>query len=320
MKRGKLEAIISGDNSVSKAHLQKIREIHEFLQESTNAILTFKRNELGIEVLTQIVIQLMMVMLSPKFTVSATHSGLQALFESDDSALQFWLGINGIILILGSIGWSFKTTAASYVNVKTEEKIEFYPMLPKLVLGVRTLLIVTVRICCTICYFAPFLGLMDSLAHWKADQLLLPGDQPRSTGIPEYTDYTLISLGTAFLIFLGAMVVQSIIILFVKRQMNGQFRKAYWSCKLQHIVEVFNMPGKLFFCRIGESITIMFKQEVSQPNSKHLFHEYLNQIYPTDTFLDWDTRPGSPAQHKRRWEKVISIFLVANIGSSRDLF
>ena len=244
LKRGKLEAIVSGDNSVSKAHLQRIREIHEFLNESTNAILTFKRNELGIEVLTQIVVQLMMVMLSPKFTVSATHSGLQALFESDDSALQFWLGINGIVLILGSIGWSFKTTAASYVNVKTEEKIEFYPMVPKLVLGLRTLLIVTVRICCTICYFAPFLGLMDSLAHWKADQLLLPGDNPSFTGIPEYTDYTLISLGTAFIIFLGAMVVQSLIILLVKRQMNRQFREAYWSCKLQHVVEVFNMPGK----------------------------------------------------------------------------
>ena len=262
LKRGKLETIMSGDNSVSKAHLQKIREIHEFLQESTNAILTFKRNELGIEVLTQIVVQLMMVMLSPKFTVSATHSGLQALFESDDSPLQFWLGINGIILILGSIGWSFKTTAASYVNVKTEEKIEFYPMVPKLVLGIRTLLIVTVRICCTICYFAPFLGLMDSLAHWKADQLLVPG----STGIPEYTDYTLISLGEAFLVFLCAMVVQSLIILLVKRQMNQKFREAYWSCKLQHVVEVFNMPGISAFCWTRESITIMFNQEMPQPN------------------------------------------------------
>ena len=163
------------------------------------------------------------------------------------------------------------------------------------------MLIVTVRICCTICYFAPFLGLMDSLAHWKADQLLVPG----STGIPEYTDYTLISLGEAFLIFLCAMVVQSLIILLVKRQLNRQFREAYWSCKLQHIVEVFNMPGIFAFCWIGESITIMFmfKQEVPQPNSEYLYH--LNKIYLPDTYLDWDTQPGSPAEHKRRWQKVI---------------
>ena len=150
LERGKKEAMESGDNSVAKARLEKIREINEFLHESTNAILTFKRNELGIEVLTQIVVQLMMVMLSPKFTVSATHSGLQALFESDDSTFQLWLGVNGVVLILGSIGWSFKTTTASYVNVKTQEKIEFFPISPRLLLGVRTLLIVTVRICCII--------------------------------------------------------------------------------------------------------------------------------------------------------------------------
>ena len=171
LERGKKEAIQSGDNSVSKARLEKIREINEFLHESTNAILTFKRNELGIEVLTQIVVQLMMVMLSPKFTVSATHSGLQALFESDDSTFQLWLGVNGVVLILGSIGWSFKTTAASYVNVKTQEKIEFFPINPRLLLGVRTLLIVTVRICwgCTqipistlshICFFVRQYGIM----------------------------------------------------------------------------------------------------------------------------------------------------------------
>ena len=133
-------------------------------------------------------------------------------------------------------------------------------MLPKLVLGVRTLLIVTVRICCTICYFVPFFGLMDSLAHWKADQLLLPGS---TAGIPEYTDYTLISLGQAFLVFLSAMLVKSLIILFVKRQMNRQFREAYWSCQLQHVVEVFNMPGELFMPK-------------PKHNSKHLYHMYLN--------------------------------------------
>ena len=69
-------------------------------------------------------------------------------------------------------------------------------------------------------------------------------------------------------------------------------------------------------------LVILFKQEVSQPNSKHLFHEYLNQIYPTDTFLDWDTQPGSPAEHKRRWKKVLQthvpIFLAANLGSYFD--
>ena len=238
LERGKKEAMESGDNSVCKARLEKIREINEFLHESTNAILTFKRNELGIEVLTQIVVQLMMVMLSPKFTVSATHSGLQALFESDDSTFQLWLGVNGVVLILGSIGWSFKTTAASYVNVKTQEKIEFFPMSPRLLLGVRTLLIVTVRIICIIAYFAPFLGLLNCLAHWKADQLL-------QRGASEYTDYTGIALGPAFIIFFVMMILQSAIIFCVKMQMNESFCEAVWSCKLQHVVEVLNMPGNI---------------------------------------------------------------------------
>ena len=257
LERGKKEAMESGDNSVSKARLEKIREINEFLHESTNAILTFKRNELGIEVLTQIVVQLMMVMLSPKFTVSATHSGLQALFESDDSTFQLWLGVNGVVLILGSICWSFKTTAASYVNVKTQEKIEFFPISPRVLLGVRTLLIVTVRIiciiiiiiiiiviilqvriCCIIAYFAPFLGLLNCLAHWKADQLL-------QRGASEYTDFTGIALGPAFIIFVVMMILQSAIIFCVKMQMSESFCEAVWSCKLQHVVEVLNMPGNL---------------------------------------------------------------------------
>ena len=81
---------------------------------------------------------------------------------------------------------------------------------------------------------------MDCLAHWKADQLLLP-DHPGFT--PEYTDYTLFSLGTAFIILLVGMLTYSITILLLKRQMNQHFRDAIWSYKLQHIVEVLNMPG-----------------------------------------------------------------------------
>ena len=241
LERGKKEAMESGDNSVCKARLEKIREINEFLHESTNAILTFKRNELGIEVLTQIVVQLMMVMLSPKFTVSATHSGLQALFETEDSTLQFWLGINSIALIFGSIGWSLKTTASSYVDLKTDRKIDFYPIMPRILLGLRTLLIVITEICCIVCYFAPFLGILGCLAHWKADQLLLMGESEQA----DYTDYTVISLGAALLVFVGGMFLKALIIFVLKTYISKDFSCSDWSARLKHIVEVLNIPGKI---------------------------------------------------------------------------
>ena len=99
-------------------------------------------------------------------------------------------------------------------------------------------IILQVRIICIIAYFAPFLGLLNCLAHWKADQLL-------QRGASEYTDYTGIALGPAFIIFVVMMVLQSVIIFCVKMHMSEGFCEAVWSCKLQHVVEVLNMPGNI---------------------------------------------------------------------------
>ena len=240
LERGKLEVLQSGKSNVRKAHLERIREINCCLQEASNSILVFKRSELSIGILPQIVVQLMMVMLSPKFTVSATHSGLQALFETEDSTLQFWLGINSIALIFGSIGWSLKTTASSYVDLKTDRKIDFYPIMPRILLGLRTLLIVITEICCIVCYFAPFLGILGCLAHWRADQLLL-GESEQA----DYTDYTVISLGAALLVFVGGMFLKALIIFVLKTYISKDFSCSDWSARLKHIVEVLNIPGKI---------------------------------------------------------------------------
>ena len=62
---------------------QELHDVDAYLEESKEALLTFKRNELSLENSIQILIQVIMLLLSPAYTTYPTHSGLQAVFQKD---------------------------------------------------------------------------------------------------------------------------------------------------------------------------------------------------------------------------------------------
>ena len=114
-----------------------------------------------------------MVLLGPTLTKhSATHTGLQKVYDEDQTGVsevlsQYGKNITG--LLVASILWSFKTIATTYIKIKTEERKEFFPAVPKIILGLRTHLVYSVRISCILSFFGPFLGLLDSLSHALED-------------------------------------------------------------------------------------------------------------------------------------------------------
>ena len=253
-------------NWLARDHLKKVREVNDYLEGSRKAILTFKRNELSLETVVQIILQVIMILLQPTKTKhSATHSGLQKVFEKDHSGVSDIIAQFGIVLdvqeesvatglLIVSILWSFKTIAVTYIKVKTEEKKELFPLPNKIFLGVRCLLVYSVRISCIVSFFVPFLGLLDILAHWKADNIDI--NKPS-----HYTNFTQVKLSTAFKLFLCLLFVQTTVMFILKLAISEKFSQAKFSIMLQHVALTVNLP---------------------------------------DNFADWDDGVGSLADHRQR--------------------
>ena len=139
-----------------------------------------------------------------------------------------------------SIIAGFFTTANSYVAIKKEEKKNFLPFMAKLVLIVRSLLVYATRMLSIILFFGIFLGLLDSLAHWHADQIPRAGIEDFSP--PPYSSYTGHDIGTAFGVFVILMLLQALVILLLKRKLSGAFNEATWVAKVDHILDSINRP------------------------------------------------------------------------------
>ena len=137
-----------------------------------------------------------------------------------------------------SIVTGFLTTANSYVLIMKEKKKNFLPFQAKLVLIVRSLLVYAVRMLCIITFFGVFLGLLNSLSHWHADQI------PRADVVPftapPYSNYTGHDIATAFGVFIILLLVQALVILILKRKLNAAFKEATWSAKFDHILDSIN--------------------------------------------------------------------------------
>ena len=74
----------SEDRTVPRTSLKQLSTLNEFLKVAGKEILIFRKNELGLEIVIQLVVQFLMLLLSPTYTThTATHSGLQAIFETD---------------------------------------------------------------------------------------------------------------------------------------------------------------------------------------------------------------------------------------------
>ena len=145
--------------------VKEIEHRSAYLKESRDGILIFKRNELFIEIMIQLPIHLCMLLLS--ITEFPTESGLQATFKQSNT-----LKPGTVALLLFSTLWSMKTSALTYVKIKTEER-QFMNLAAKFFLGVRSMVVFSIRVVCAVAYFAPFLGLCGLLKHHKAEQIPL---------------------------------------------------------------------------------------------------------------------------------------------------
>ena len=133
-----------------------------YLKETREAILVFKRNELFIELMIQLPIHLSMVLLS--LTERPIQEGFQAVFKQSDK-----LKLGAVFLLVFSTMWSMKTAALTYVKIKTEEKPGLNSS-AKALLGVRAMITLSIRVICFVAYFLPFLGLLDIMNHYRAEQ------------------------------------------------------------------------------------------------------------------------------------------------------
>jgi hypothetical protein len=143
-------------------------------------MLTFKRQELSIELVIQLSVHLAMVLLSQSdFPV---ESGLQSIFKSNkkDGGSAANIGkaeedsnkSAAMAFLIISILWSFKTSAMTSIKIKTESKM-IMPLVPKLLLGIRYLMVFMTRIKCIVACFAGVVGLLGSLNHHHAERLAL---------------------------------------------------------------------------------------------------------------------------------------------------
>jgi len=275
-------------DSVPETSVKQLRAINKFLMAANKEILVFRKNELGLEVVIQLVIQLMMLLLSPNYTThTATHSGLQAIFERDftsvaQTASNYGLHMPGKIedttkgLLIFSLLWSIRTAATSYIKIKTQERLELFTFLSKSVLGLRSLLVYAVRVTCILAFFGPSLGLLDCLAHWKAAQL--------TKNPPHFTEWTVISLGESLAVFSALLFFQMAFMTLLKWFLSEDFKDAIedgnWSSLTQHLLLSVNIP---------------------------------------DNYKDWDQGGGSLRQHLERRLKVnqenVAMIIVHNISN-----
>ena len=165
---------------VQESDLEEAELITKFLDECRLAMLTFKRQELSIELVIQLSVHLAMVLLSQSdFPV---ESGLQSIFKSNkkDGGSAANIGkaeedsnkSAAMAFLILSILWSFKTSAMTSIKIKTESKM-FMPLGPKLLLGIRYLMVFMTRIKCIVVCFAGVVGLLGSLNHHHAERLAL---------------------------------------------------------------------------------------------------------------------------------------------------
>ena len=81
-----------------------------------------------------------------------------------------------------------------------------------------------------------------------------------------YTAYTGIKIGPAFGVFIGLLLLQMLVMFFVKNKMSPRFSVAHWQTKVKHILESVNRP---------------------------------------DYFVDWERGNGNVAELKQRWKEVL---------------
>ena len=111
-------------------------------------------------------------------TKTATHTGLEAVFNKEAAVEDHqdpliytlslvvsgkWLGATGFLVV--SILLSFISIVTTHLKIVKLSKDGFLPFTAKIVLAFKVFLAAVLRIAIFFFYFAPFLGLLNLLAH-----------------------------------------------------------------------------------------------------------------------------------------------------------
>jgi hypothetical protein len=118
-----------------------------------------RMNENNFEQFLQALILIIITAL--KFTSTKTVGGLESLIGEDNT-----------LLLIISTGWSIKTLAMGYLQSVSMSKEDAVPILGKLLLFFFVLISCLSRLLGILVFFAPCLGLMDVLLHWKMGKLV----------------------------------------------------------------------------------------------------------------------------------------------------
>ena len=288
------------DKNVQDSDLEEVEQINAFLNECRLGMLTFRINELCLELVIQLSVHLTMVLLSQ--TNFPIESGLQSIFNSndndeEDNSKQENLSNKSATLafLIISILWSFKTSALTSIKIAIESK-KFLPIASILIVGMRYLLIFVIRICSFVTYFAPYLGTLDIMAHYQAETVMLEFEtfkrlnktgyhfmntitneiqtievskifrtdynntHPELSQPPPTTVYTLIKLKTASIWFCVIFLLYSVILVLIKNSLNAKFKSASFWKKLTHILQAVIMPN----------VSILQSQHILK-NKKNIF-------------------------------------------------
>ena len=179
------------------------------------------------------------------------------------------------------------------------EKDGFLGFIAKCILGLRSLLCTVTRILCIILFFSPFFGLLNLMAHWRAEQLRF--EPPEGIDIlrdnftywnkeleaiesipfrdlyrldysvdppqpPSYSLYTGLQLKWAYIAFIGLLLMQSLVMFVCKYITNEKFRQGTFTMKIRRTLQTIHVP---------------------------------------DTVSDWDEGDGDVDCHKERWRKTM---------------
>ena len=128
----------------------------------------------------------------------------------------------------------------------------------KATLVLRALLFYVTRIVCVIAFLGPFLGLGDCMAHFHAEKMKLNDELLKNLHgntsywdkktvdlmyrLPDYTNYTLVTLQIASFIFIGVLLLHSIAIFILKMIVSSHFKESHWRNKMGHVAEVLHVP------------------------------------------------------------------------------
>ena len=171
------------EDLVEPSVLEKCQILTDYINESKAALLTYKKNELILELVPQLSISLTMLLLS--ITKYPVLSGLQAIFQdsketTDPSSWVVHLGLQEfaktidenenatLAYFIFSVIWSFKSCANTSLLIKTETK-SFLPLLAKMLLYLRYIILYPIRIGVNVTFFSTSLGLLGVLNHYRAE-------------------------------------------------------------------------------------------------------------------------------------------------------